>query len=162
MACERISVQPLDPDRLCRKFLPPVIALMTALMMTVPGYASDPISFSFLAQSARTYAQPHDIVLSPDASVLYVADNGNHRIAVLDPGSLKEIGVLGKGEVREPHDVAFDRKGRLLVADTGNSRIAIFEVKGNSGKLVDEIKGGIRRPEGVAVHPDVRGNGNCP
>ncbi len=156
MACERKNVQPLDLERRCRKFLPPVIALMTALMMTVPGHASDPISFSLLAQSARTYAQPHDIVLSPDASALYVADNGNHRIAVLDPVSLKEIGVFGRGEVREPHDVAFDRRGRLLVADTGNSRIAVFEVKGNSGKLVDEIKGGIRRPEGVAVHPDGR------
>lgn len=156
MAFQIVSVRPHSLERRRKKFLLPVMALTAALMTTVPGYAVDPIHFSLLAQSARTYAQPHDIVLSPDGSVLYVADNGNHRIAVLDPGSLKEIGVFGKGEVREPHDVAFDGKGRLLVADTGNSRIAVFEVSGASGKLVDEIKGGIVRPEGVAVHPDGR------
>jgi DNA-binding beta-propeller fold protein YncE len=141
MACERVNVQPLDLERRCRKFLPPVIALMTALMMTVPGHASDPISFSLLAQSARTYAQPHDIVLSPDASALYVADNGNHRIAVLDPVSLKEIGVFGRGEVREPHDVAFDG------AASGN--LVVYK----EGEVVGET-GGFSSPHNVEFGPD--------
>jgi len=156
MASDRVNLKPFFPERRWLRFALPAIVLIMGLMVTVPGYASDPITFSLLAQSDTTYSLPHDIVLSPDASALYVADNGNHRIVILDPGSLKEIGVFGKNEVREPHDVAFDRMGRLLVADTGNSRIAVFDVSGNSGKLVDEIKGGIRRPEGVAVHPDGR------
>jgi DNA-binding beta-propeller fold protein YncE len=42
------------------------------------------------------------------------------------------------------------------VADTGNSRIAIFAVDGNGGTLVGAISGGARRPEGVDLHPDGR------
>jgi YVTN family beta-propeller protein len=108
------------------------------------------------AASAETYAKPHDIVLSPDGSLLYVADNDNNRIVVLDARTLKELGVFAQGEVSAPHDVAFDPQGRLLVADTGNSRIAIYEVDRASGRLVGSLQGRIRRPEGVAVHKDGR------
>jgi DNA-binding beta-propeller fold protein YncE len=115
-----------------------------------------PLHFELQAASAADYDTPHDIVLAPDGHTLYVADNGNHRIAVLDPATLRQRGSFGQGEVREPHDVAFDRDGRLLVADTGNSRIAIYEVSGDGGRLVGELRGRIRRPEGVAAHPDGR------
>ena len=115
-----------------------------------------PLRFELQAASEASYDTPHDIVLAPDGNALYVADNGNHRIAILDPVTLRQRGSFGLGEVREPHDVAFDRDGRLLVADTGNSRIAIYEVSGDGGRLVGELRGRIRRPEGVAAHPDGR------
>ena len=35
------------------------------------------------AQSDRSFDRPHDLTLSPDGQFLYVADNGNHRVAVL-------------------------------------------------------------------------------
>lgn len=133
-----------------------------SLIFAVVAFFSTPValaeSFTFELEAVSTefYAHPHDIVLSPDGKKLYVADNGNHRIAVLDGQTLKEIGIFGRGEVREPHDVVFDRKGRLLVADTGNSRIAIYEVSGTGGRLVGELRGRINRPEGVAVHDDGR------
>lgn len=130
--------------------------ICVAAFLSTASVSAEPYQFTQQAESAETYSHPHDIVLSPDGSRLYVADNGNHRIAVLDPSTLEEIGVFGSGIVREPHDVAFDSKGRLLVADTGNSRIAIFEVEGSAGRFAGEITGGIRRPEGVAVHPDGR------
>lgn len=117
---------------------------------------ADSLKFELVAASAETYALPHDIVLAPDGKALYVADNGNDRIVVLEPQSLRELGVFGQGEVAEPHDVAFDAQGRLHVADTGNSRIAIYAVQGVSGRLVGSLQGRIRRPEGVAVHPDGR------
>ncbi len=44
----------------------------------------------------------------------------------------------------------------MLVADTGNSRIAIYEVSGATGRLVGEVIGDFSRPEGVAVHPNGR------
>jgi tripartite motif-containing protein 71 len=108
----------------------------------------------FEAHSAAEFAQPHDITLSPDQRYLYVADNGNDRIAVLDAKSLAMLGSFANGEVSEPHDVAFQADGTLLVADTGNSRIAIYEVSGATGRLVGEISGDFSRPEGVAVHPN--------
>ncbi len=117
---------------------------------------ADSLSFELIASSGETYAKPHDIVLSPDGKLLYVADNDNDRIAVLDAQSLKELGIFAQDEVSAPHDVVFDSQGRLLVADTGNSRIAIYEVDGTKGRLVGSLQGRIRRPEGVAVHQDGR------
>jgi DNA-binding beta-propeller fold protein YncE len=110
----------------------------------------------FVAGSEQAYARPHDIVLSPDQRYLYVADNNNDRIAVLDPDSLKLVGTFGEGEVSEPHDVVFLSADQLLVADTGNSRIAIYKVTGTTAKLTGELRGAISRPEGVAVHPNDR------
>jgi DNA-binding beta-propeller fold protein YncE len=132
-----------------------VVGVVIMLAFSATSYA-ETLNFTLLATSSEDYAHPHDIVLSPDGKNLYVADNSNHRIAVLDAASLQLAGVFGVGEIREPHDVVFDRQGRLLVADTGNSRIAVFEVSAGKGRLVDEIKGRIRRPEGVDVHPDGR------
>lgn len=117
---------------------------------------ADALNFKLAAVSAETYGLPHDIVLSPDGTALYVADNSNDRIVVLDPKTLKELGAFAQGEVAEPHDVAFDASGRLLVADTGNSRIAIYAVDGVGGRFVGSLAGRVRRPEGVAVHPDGR------
>lgn len=108
------------------------------------------------AASDAIYAHPHDLVLSADQRFLYVADNGNDRVAVLDPASLKLLGSFGQGDLSEPHDVVFDSAGRLLVADTGGSRIAIYEVERGNGKLIGELSASIRRPEGVDVHPNGR------
>jgi DNA-binding beta-propeller fold protein YncE len=111
---------------------------------------------SFEAHSETSFAQPHDITLSPDRRYLYVADNNNDRIAVLDPTSLALLGSFAEGEVSAPHDVVFQVNGKLLVADTGNSRIAIYEVSGVKGRLIGEVTGNFSRPEGVAVHPNGR------
>lgn len=117
---------------------------------------AETVKFAMHAVSAATYGVPHDIVLSRDGKRLYVADNERDRIAVLDAQSLKELGIFAKGEVSSPHDVVFDAQGRLLVADTGNDRIAIYKVDGVTGKFTGSIQGRIRRPEGVAVHKDGR------
>lgn len=135
-----------------------LILLLALLIAGSTGIvaSANSLTFEMVAASAETYAKPHDIVLSPDGKLLYVADNDNDRIAVLDARTLKELGAFAKGEVSAPHDVVFDAQGRLLVADTGNSRIAIYEVDTASGRLVGSLQGRIRRPEGVAVHKDGR------
>jgi len=140
-------------DRTAR-LAPAAIAL--ALSLGAAQAAAQALTFTLEAASAETLNEPHDIVLSPDGTKLYVADNGRDRIVVLDPETLVELGVFARGEVRQPHDVVFDAAGRLLVADTGNSRIAIYAVSGNGGRAVGELKGSIIRPEGVDVHPDGR------
>ena len=130
--------------------------LFTFLLLICPAFASNLYAFELVYEKATdtVYSHPHDVVLSADQRYLYVADNGNDRIAVLDPDSLKLLGSFGLDELNEPHDVVFDGAGRLLVADTGGSRIAIYEVDGMQAKLVDELSQLIRRPEGVAVHPN--------
>ncbi|NKB60344.1 MAG: beta-propeller fold lactonase family protein [Alphaproteobacteria bacterium] len=131
-----------------RKFL-----VLAVFLLPFSAAAFD---LEFVAASPEIYAEPHDLVLSPDGRYLYVADNGNDRIAVLDPKTLELLGTFGEGEVGAPHDAAFDARGRLLVADTDNSRITIYAVNGPKGKLVGELTGSISRPEGVAVHPNGR------
>jgi DNA-binding beta-propeller fold protein YncE len=104
--------------------------------------------------SAESFARPHDLVLSPNGRFLYVADLGNHLVKVLDPMTLEVLGAFGQGELSSPHDVAFDNQGRLLVADTGNDRIAAYEVEGAEGRLVESWSEGLHAPEGVAPAPD--------
>jgi YVTN family beta-propeller protein len=124
-----------------------------ALFVATTAPAAAQVTATFEAQSDRSFGNPHDIVLSPDGSKLYVADVNNNAVKVLDPQSLATIGAFGTAELSRPHDVAFDREGRLLVADTGNDRIAIYALSGVTGELVDEI-GGLASPEGVVVARD--------
>lgn len=106
--------------------------------------------------SEAEFSRPHDLVLSPDGKFLYVADVGNDAVQVLDPATLKVVGKIGADDLDSPHDVAFDKQGQLLVADTGNDRIAIYRVQGARGQFAGELKGGLDSPEGVAPLPDGR------
>lgn len=131
------------------------LALYLLLMLLTTAKANA-FGLDFVAASKQEYSGPHDITLSPDKKQLYVADNNNDRIAVLDATSLTLLYTFGEQILGSPHDVEFDNAGRLLVADTDNSRIAIFQVSGINAKYTGEIRGVFRRPEGVAVHPDGR------
>ena len=128
-------------------------ALAGAICLLASAAAAE-VSGTIVAESDRDFSQPHDLVLSPDGDFLYVADVGNDRIKVLDPTTLATLGTFAAGQLSGPHDVAFDRRGRLLVADTHNHRIAIYEVDGASGVFVGTIGDPLRKPEGVDVAAD--------
>lgn len=117
--------------------------------------AAEPI-LEFLGASDVALENPHDLKLSLDGRFLFVSDTGNNRVAVLDPGSLKLIDTFGDDHQSGTHDVDFDQKGRLYVADTHNHRVTVYELDGPRGKLVDEFSGRLRKPEGVLVHPNGR------
>jgi len=81
---------------------------------------------------------PYDIACGEEPSgkgerspVLYVAEYNNMRISVfdLDGKFLRLIGHGGNGkeEFASPWSLAVDAKGRLLVSDTGNHRLQIFD-----------------------------------
>jgi sugar lactone lactonase YvrE len=53
----------------------------------------------------------------------------------------------GPGEFDTPHSIALDSKGRLFVADRGNSRIQIFD---QDGKFIDQWKQ-FGRPSGIYI-----------
>jgi len=128
-----------------------VLIVVLALGL-LPGFAgAQEISAVFARASDESFSRPHDVVLSPDGRHLYVADLGNDAVKVLDPESLATLGVIGKDTLDSPHDVAFDPAGRLLVADTGNDRIALFEIAGTTGKLVASWSEGMDAPEGVVA-----------
>jgi sugar lactone lactonase YvrE len=119
------------------------------------AWAQTQFKLTLVAELADGLSQPHDAAFSPDGKLIYVTDMRNSRVSVLEAMTLKPVGAFGQGELSYPHDAEFDRGGRLLVADTGNDRIAIYETRGAEAQLVGELKG-LSGPEGVAVAADGR------
>ncbi len=120
-----------------------------------PAHAREMV-YEPVAVSQPVLSRPHDLILAPDGRHLLVADLGHHVVRVMDAETLAVVGEIGAGELSAPHDVAMDERGRLMVADTGNDRVAIFELSGVTGRLVDQLSEGLGRPEGVALGPDGR------
>jgi DNA-binding beta-propeller fold protein YncE len=88
-------------------------------------------------ESPDTFNQPSDIAVGTNGDI-FVADghggNSNARIVKFtkDGKFIKTWGKKGPGpgEFDTPHNLAFDSRGRLFVADRGNSRIQIFDQEG--------------------------------
>jgi DNA-binding beta-propeller fold protein YncE len=130
-----------------------ILVLTAFLLLSLPAVAQPALRGTQLAEFADGLSQPHDAAFSPDGKLIYLTDMRNSRILVLEAMTLKPVGSFGAGELSYPHDAEFDKSGRLLVADTGNDRVAIYEIKDAQTKLVGELKG-LAGPEGVAVAPD--------
>lgn len=86
--------------------------------------------------SKDLFNQPNHVALAPDGSV-YVSDGyGNARIVQLDAEGryLRHVGGrqgAGAGQLQLPHGIALDSRGRLLVNDSDNQRITVFDDTGN-------------------------------
>jgi len=89
--------------------------------------------------------------------LLAVADRGNNRVALLDIQTLKVKSQLPsqldvdnaeearKSKLKNPNDVIVDSACNLLVMDTGNERIAVFN---EDGKLLTSALEGFFRDHG--------------
>ena len=132
-----------------KAWLVPALAIPVALIAGAAPAAE--FKAERIKTSETTFSRPHDLVLSPDRRFLYVTDMGNDVVKVLDPKTLAVLGTIGDGELNSPHDAVFDGDGRLLVADTGNDRIAVYTVQGVSGALVHSLRHRLSGPEGVDI-----------
>ncbi|MGI9422882.1 MAG: NHL repeat-containing protein [Hyphomicrobiaceae bacterium] len=97
---------------------------------------------------------PQELRLSNDGRRLFVAETDKDRIAILDPTSLRVKSTFGGDQLDGVHDIDVDTQGRLYAADTHNNRVAMFDIRRNPPQFVGELRGGISRPESVAVHPN--------
>jgi sugar lactone lactonase YvrE len=94
-----------------------------------PGETPDPSSFY----------QPNDVITNV-AGEIFVAEGhssnatAHARISKFDRNGrfIKSWGSKGsgRGELDQPHGLAFDSKGRLFVADRSNNRIVIYDQDG--------------------------------
>ena len=127
-------------------------------MSAVNAWAAPALRPVLLQISERVFSRPHDLVLSPDGKFLYVADVGNNVVQVLDPASLKILGKIGGGDLIRPHDVAFDKRGRLLVAPReGDGRVVPASLEGKydfvpfeeSDVSSTDVRGRVSRGESI-------------
>ena len=91
--------------------------------------------------------RPNGIILSPDESILYVADNGANYIYAYDieePGKVKNKRVFGRindGKGGGSDGMCVDKQSRLYA--TGHGKVWVFEP---TGQLVATIPVGKQTP----------------
>jgi DNA-binding beta-propeller fold protein YncE len=124
------------------KFSPDGKVLMTLGKAGVAGAGPD------------TFNGPCDVVVAPNGDVFVADGHGgdtNARVVKFskDGKYIKEWGRKGSapGEFDTLHSIAMDTKGRIFVADRGNSRIQIFD---QDGKFLDQWKQ-FGRPSGIYI-----------
>jgi DNA-binding beta-propeller fold protein YncE len=110
-------------------------------------------------------SQPRNLAVAPDGTV-FIADSGQHRIAVFDQNGnfLRSWGSFGEGagQLNEPWGLAVDDE-HVYVADTWNHRIQKFTHDGelvdafgaNGGPTAEDPGNGLfYGPRDVAILPD--------
>ena len=112
---------------------------------------------------------PSGICIKGD--VLYVADCKNHRVQKLTSGGefLHHFGQKagsGQGQFKSPSAVIVDSNNRLIVADTNNHRIQIFNEDGGWLLTIDGNSSGnpfLRFPRCFALDPqgNIHVGGHC-
>ena len=102
------------------------------------------------------FRSPRDVAFNTHNKKVYVVDNENNRIQVLN-SDLTFSNIIGEkcgsksGEFTNPWGVTCDSTGNVYVADSANNRIQVFTA---SGKFLRKF-GHLNYPVGVAV--DSRG-----
>ena len=93
---------------------------------------------------------PSGVAVSPDDLHLYVSDYNSHRVQVftLEGQYIREFGT---GQLKRPCGLTVTSDGSVLVADSNNNRITVFDKK---GELVHSIA--VEHPTSLAI--DSRGD----
>ncbi len=96
--------------------------------------ALTPTGAPLLSEPSLGLSFPQGITTDPGGKRLYVADDDNHRVVVLDPQTLAfvaQVGTFGTGpgQFQNPYDVAVDARPpfQLYVADNLNNRVDVFD-----------------------------------
>ncbi len=86
----------------------------------------------FVKISAGVLKYPDGLAFDHTTGLLYIAEAGAHRIAVMDLSTGQVVRTIGRGQgtdldqFNNPRDVALDGHGNLLVADYGNNRVGVW------------------------------------
>ena len=106
-------------------------------------------------RTGNSFTEPNAVAVSRDGTIFvadgHTPDKGLARIVKFRPDGtyIGEFGVAGhgRGQIEVPHSLAFDKKGRLFVADRWNNRVSIFT---KHGKFIDAWTQ-FGRPSGIFI-----------
>jgi DNA-binding beta-propeller fold protein YncE len=81
------------------------------------------------------FTKPGGVAFDPVSNRIFVADTGNNRVQVFDGTSLAITATIGvthavgadNAHLSGPQGLALDGGGNLLIADTGNDRVQLFQ-----------------------------------
>jgi DNA-binding beta-propeller fold protein YncE len=124
------------------------------VIKTIGGTGNQPSRFN----------DPWGVAVDANGGV-FVADTFNHRIQKFDAegnfqfawgngGSTSDPGNGRDTQFFGPRDIVIDKQGRLLVTDTGNKRVQVFDGEGNFVTQFGTAGGGdgqFDEPTGVAI-----------
>jgi sugar lactone lactonase YvrE len=105
------------------------------------------------------FDEPTDVVVAPSGDIFVTEGHsggttGNDRISKFSKNGkfIKSWGKQGSGpgELKSPHTIALDSRGRLIVGDRDNNRIQIFDQDGRY--LATWLQFG--RPSGIFISKD--------
>lgn len=132
-----------------------------ASSLTDKVYTIDPSSGNVLSSFSAHGA--HGVVYNPTNGYIYVSDSSSHIVRAYDSSGTEVASAklgLGYGSayyyMNNPTDLTVDAAGNVYVADTGNSRILIFDTSGtllNVVSTADLPLGKIRSPMGISISP---------
>ena len=107
------------------------------------------------------FNEPLGIAIHPLNNKVYVADNLNHRIQILNPDLTfsSTFGSRGKGNGQfiSPWDVAFDSTGNVYVVACSNHCVYVFTAEGKYLRKFGKKGNGngeLNRPSGIAIDND--------
>jgi len=148
----------LDNQRIRR------LDLTTHRTTTIAGNGQKGYSGDGGPAAAASLNMPHEIQFD-SARNLYIAERDNHVVRKVDaktgvlttfagtgaPGFSGDGGPAARAQLRQPHSIAVDPKGRLLICDIGNHRIR--QVDFSSGTIETYGGTGERQPtpDGASV-----------
>lgn len=108
-------------------------------------------------------SRPVGLAFDQRTRQLYVADTGDHRVAVLSMQDtlVTAIGArgTGPGQFNFPTFVTLDDAGRLYVSDSLNCRVQVFSPEGAFERSIGsrgDMPGYFSQPKGLAVDPEGR------
>jgi hypothetical protein len=95
-----------------------------------------------------------DVAVATNGNIFVVDGHFNNRVVKYAPDGtfIMQWGEFGSGpgEFDEPHSISLDSRGRVFVADRGNSRVQIFD---QEGEFIDAWTQ-FGRPSGIYVSSD--------
>lgn len=154
---------------------PSLVRAQTAEIFTVVGNGAQGMAREGERPLAASVDQPFGVLFDPDGALIW-ADFGSHRILKLRGGRISVVAGNGaKGhagddgparlaELSTPHEIRFDRKGNMLIAERDSHVIRLVErrtgristiagtgMPGYSGDQGPSAQAQLRQPHSIAL-----------